>query len=281
MKEEDIKRLTALLDERTMKLMERESELADQMEELAAQKEELTAAVEELMSKNKELQDRNQELDQLLYRSSHDLRSPVTSMFGVLNLLKSAPIPPDFQVYCDHFEKMMKQMNAVVNTLDQLGKSTLEDILLEPLSVRSLIDECIQQLSHLPNFPHIQFTATHEGLDVIQSDQQLLHIMLQCLLSNAVIFREPKPGTVQIRTSASSRELSLEIIDDGEGISDSVAPHIFNMFYRGSEKSTGQGMGLYLVKKIVWRLRGDLTWSSAGGHTTFRILIPVAPAPAS
>ena len=92
MEPEEINKLTALLDDRTMKLMERESELADKFEELEAQKEELTAAVEELMHTNKELTERNLELDAILYRSSHDLKSPLTSVFGILHLLKSEQI---------------------------------------------------------------------------------------------------------------------------------------------------------------------------------------------
>ncbi len=281
MKEEDIKKLTALLDERTMKLMERESELADKFEELEAQKEELTAAVEELISKNKELTDRNQELDQILYRASHDLRTPVTSMFGVLNLLKADAIPESVKEYCNHFERMMYQMSSVVNTLDLLGKSTLDEVKIKSVAVGPLIEEEIQQLSYLQNFKLIDFRKFVTTADYVNTDELLFRILVRSLLSNAIIFREPREGFVEINASVMSGELQLSVTDDGEGISQSIAPKIFDMFYRGSERSVGQGMGLYLVSKIVWRLHGKLNWESKDGLTIFRISIPVALAQAS
>jgi Bacteriophytochrome (light-regulated signal transduction histidine kinase) len=113
--------------------------------------------VEELISKNKELTDRNQELDQILYRASHDLRTPVTSMFGILNLLKADSIPESVQEYCNHFERMMHQMNGVVNTLDLLGKSTLDEVKIKPLCVKTVIDEEIHHLRYLQNFKFIEF----------------------------------------------------------------------------------------------------------------------------
>jgi signal transduction histidine kinase len=278
---EEIKRLTALLDERTMKLMEREGELADQFEELEAQKEELTAAVEELINKNKELTDRNQELDQVLYRASHDLRSPVSSMFGVLNLLKAEEVPAHIQQYCIHFERMMHQMNGVVNTLDLLAQSTLDEIRINSLQVDRLIEEEIGSLSYLSNFRFIEFRKSMEGAERIQSDELLLRILVRSLLSNAIIFRKPQNGIVEIHVAVQGDEMKIEVKDDGEGISEEVAPKIFEMFYRGSEKSIGQGMGLYLVKKIVWRLRGRLNWQRANGVTVFTISIPVTLAPVS
>ena len=98
MEEEEIKTLTELLNERTMALMARETDLADRKEEIEAQQEEITAAVEEVQAKNKvlvatldQLQERNQELDEILYRFSHDLRSPVASILGILSLFKYQP----------------------------------------------------------------------------------------------------------------------------------------------------------------------------------------------
>jgi signal transduction histidine kinase len=272
----DIKKLTALLDERTMKLMERESELADQFEELEAQKEELTAAVEKLIDKNKELLERNQELDQILYRASHDLKSPITSMFGVLNLLKSESIPEGFQDYYNHFELMMHQMNGVVNTLDLLGKSTLDEIKIKVVNLKELVERETNQLKYLSNFKWIDFEISFDGPLEIKTDELLVSILLRSLLSNAIVFREPKKGFIKVIMISTIDELQIEVENDGEGISELIAPKIFEMFYRGSERSIGQGMGLYLVKKIVGRLQGQVAWESTSSSTTFKVLIPLA-----
>lgn len=281
MDEEEIKNLTALLEERTMKLMERESELADKFEELESQKEELTAAVEELIHKNTDLNERNQELDQLLYRASHDLRSPITSMFGILHLLKSDAIPESIKDYCQHFERMMHQMNGVVNSLSLLGQSTKESIEVNEVDIRLIVEEEISQLKSLPNASRVEFRKYFSGNEKVHTDEVLLRVLLKCLLSNAIIFREKAVGYVEIRVAITSSELNLEVMDDGEAISDQVAERMFDMFYRGSEKSIGQGMGLYIVKKIVLRLRGSVNWETRKDMKAFIVSIPLVPVLAS
>lgn len=281
MEGEEIKNLTTLLEERTMKLMERESELADKFEELESQKEELTAAVEELIHKNTDLNERNQELDQLLYRASHDLRSPITSMFGVLNLLKSDSIPESIKDYCQHFERMMHQMNGVVNSLSLLGQSTKESIEPSEVDIRNIVEEEINQLLSLPNASTIEFRKYFSGNEKVHTDEVLLRVLLKCLLSNAIIFREKKAGYVAVRIVITDSELSLEVMDDGEAISAQVAEKMFDMFYRGSERSIGQGMGLYIVKKIVSRLHGSVNWETRRDMKAFMVSIPLVPVRAS
>ena len=281
LEEADIKRLTALLDERTMKLMERESELADQFEELTSQKEELTAAVEQVISKNVELTERNHELDQILYRASHDLRSPITSMLGILNLIKSESVSDGLMEYYLHMKQMILQLEGVVNTLNLLGRSTQEEIKITPINLHSLIEDEISHLTSLPNFKWIDFRKSITVKNVIQTDEQLLRIAIKSLLANAITFRLAEQGWIEINVVAEDNRLHLQVKDNGEGIDASIAPKIFDMFYRGSEKSIGQGMGLYLVKKIVNRLHGEIEWESTSGVTQFRISIPVSPSPAS
>lgn len=281
MNEEEIKRLNELLNERTMKLMERESELADRFEELEAQKEELTAAVEELIEKNKMLAERNQELDQILYRASHDLGSPVASMVGVLNLLQLESVPPNFKTYCDHFEKSITQMQAVVKTLILLGQATSESVSPGDCDVHHMVEDEINQLSYLGNFNQVEFKKSFSGNAHVYADESLLRIILKCVLANAVIFRNPGKGHVWVEVDVKPDQLNLRIADDGEGITAEKGNRIFDMFYRGSEKSVGLGMGLYMVRKIVDRLRGSLMWQSGDGQTVFTISIPLTPAPVS
>lgn len=277
MKEEEVKNLIELLNERTMKLMERESELADNLEEIEAQKEELTAAVEELIGKNKELVERNQELDQILYRASHDLRSPISSMVGVLNLIKTEQIPSALKDYCYHFEMRINQMEGVVNTLNLLGQSAQEEIKITKIEIKELVENEIKLLHYLPNFKFIQFEIIHLGSSAVETDSVLLGILVKSLLTNAIIFREATPGSVWVNTNVQDDQLIIKIIDDGEGISPTIAPRIFEMFYRGSEKSIGQGMGLYLVKKILSRLKGKVKWQCENNLTTFEVSIPIIP----
>ena len=269
------------MNERTMKLMERESELADRFEELEAQKEELTAAVEELIDKNKLLAERNRELDQILYRASHDLGSPVASMVGVLSLLQLETVPENFKPYCEHFEKAIHQMQAVVKTLILLGQATSESFNPSVFQIQDIVEEEINQLNYLGNFSQLEFKKSFTGEGRLYADESQLRIILKCVLANAVIFRNTGKGFVYVDVEVHPDQLNLRITDDGEGISAETGKKIFDMFYRGSEKSVGMGMGLYMVRKIVDRLRGSLMWQSGNGQTVFTISIPVTAAPVS
>ena len=124
LEEEELNHLIKMLEERNARLEEREHDLADKTEELLAQKEELTAAIEELMAKNQslsltmsQLQDRNFELDQILYRTSHDLRSPQSSIKGVLNVLKTEAQTATAKDCCLHIENKTEQMDNLLRSV--------------------------------------------------------------------------------------------------------------------------------------------------------------------
>lgn len=284
---EDIKRLSALLDERTMALMERESDLADRMEEIEAQQEELTAAVEEVESKNRmlesaleELKERNQELDQILYRASHDLRSPVTSIVGILNLLESEELN-SFQKKCfEHIREQSSQMDELLKSLSTLSKAISNDIHYSRVHADLAIRSCVNDLRYLPNFDRVVIRTKVEGATEVITDKLLICIVLKNLLSNSLTFRDAnREGLVQIHLTGYNDYFEIEVIDDGEGISDSVKEKIFDMFYRGSERSTGSGLGLYIVKKIVDQLSGHIQFTCNGGVTRFKVVLPQATLP--
>ncbi len=282
MEEDKIKSLTALLDDRTMTLMERESDLADRLEEIDAQKEELSAAIEELEEKNKtlvatltQLKERNQELDQILYRFSHDLRSPVSSILGVLGVLKYESLNENQQTCFDHIREKSVQMDDLLKSLSTLAKTINNDIHFSEFRMDELIKNCISDGSLNSNFPDVEIGFQFSGDTEVCSDRLLVCLLIKNVLINSLTFREPFiPGVVTIRLAVTGNFFEIEIEDDGEGISDQIKENIFKMFYRGSERSKGSGLGLYIVYKIVEQLKGEINFSSEKGSTIFKIKLP-------
>jgi signal transduction histidine kinase len=279
---EDIKRLSALLDERTMALMERESDLADRIEEIEAQKEELTAAVEELHSKNKilesaleELKERNQELDQILYRASHDLRSPITSIVGILNLLDHEPLSVIQKQCFEHIRDRSSQMDELLKSLSTLSKTISNDIHFSKVNLDVAIRSCLNDLRFLLDFSSVVIRSETKGQHDVNTDKLLVCIIIKNLVANSITFRDPsKDGMIFIRSTGFDSYFKIEITDDGEGISASIKDRVFDMFYRGSERSTGSGLGLYIVRKIVDQLKGHIQFSSGDGLTRFKVVLP-------
>lgn len=282
MEHDEIKRLSELLDQRTMALMERESDLADRMEEIEAQKEELTAAVEELERQNEklevaleELKERNRELDQILYRASHDLRSPITSIVGILNLLEYEPLTPILEGYFRHIRDKSVQMDELLKSLSILAKTISNDVHFSVVNLDQLVRTCIGDLKFSTNFSTVVIRTETDPQQEVVTDRLLVSIVVKNLLSNALTFRDPgQEGSVVIRAAISPGGFHIEVEDDGEGIADSVRNHVFDMFYRGSERSTGSGLGLYIVKKVMNHLKGSIDFSSSAGITTFKATFP-------
>ncbi len=279
MEEKEIATLIELLNERTLALMARESDLADRAEEIAAQQEEITAAIEEVQSKNKvlvetldQLKERNHELDEILYRFSHDLRSPVTSILGILYLLKYENLPLSLQDYFWHIQAKSIQMEELLNSVSVLSKTIKSDIQFSDFLIENQISLCIKEYHTLPNFSKVEIKTSHIGKPQIHFDRFLTSIIVKNLLSNALLYRDASiHGIVTINTRLNDTFFEIEITDDGEGISDQVKGHIFKMFYRGSEKSTGSGLGLYVVKKIVEQLNGSIDFITNQFVTTFTV----------
>jgi signal transduction histidine kinase len=255
--------------------MERESELADRMEEIESQKEELTAAIEELVSKNRELTERNAELDQVLYRTSHDLKTPTTSLIGILQLLDREKIPAELSSYINHIKSLSGLMGRVLDALNMMRKASLDEIVVGDVNLRSVTSTSISALSSLPKFEWVEIKTFFSGDPVIRSDSGMISILITALVSNAITFRSAVKGNVIIRWERSEKEIQLQVEDDGEGVNKKNAAKIFDMFYRGSPNSIGTGMGLYSVKRIVDRLKGKIEWSSQPGLTIFKLIIPI------
>ncbi len=275
--------LISILQQRNQKLLDRENELAEKQEELQSQKEELTAAIEELVIKNnrltealQQLQTRNQELDQLLYRTSHDLKTPVSSLEGLLHLMKSETLSESQITLLQYMDQKISQMNDVLKSLAMLAEVSFEKIVLQQVNLRQLATQVINDLSYLPNFSSVKIEFNYNGLEEVRNDEQVLYNVLKCLVSNAIIFRDPlELGWVGINFSNSGKFFLIEVLDDGEGISPTISNDIFKMFFRGSEKSHGAGLGLYIVKSVVKRMNGEVRWTSKEGKTTFQVALPI------
>ncbi|RAW02604.1 sensor histidine kinase [Pseudochryseolinea flava] len=285
---EEIAALLAQLNDETTKLRDREQQLDDQAEELSSQKEELTAAIEELMSKNAslertlvQLRDRSFELDQILYRTSHDLRSPLSSIKGILSLLQLEPQSDIIRSYARHIEDKAVQMDNLLRSLASFSKSVLEEPRLETIDLNKIIWQVVGEFRHLPGW-HLVDVTVELGEPKVYTDPALVVIIFQSLFSNAFVFRDPsKKGTLVIRTQQQNGKWTLDVIDDGDGIDPSISQHIFGMFYRGSERSMGNGLGLYVCRKAVEQLKGSISFRLEPAGTHFTVTLPLQTNPAN
>lgn len=277
--QEEFEKLLVLLNEKEVMLKERELALDEQQEEFLAQKEELNAAVEAVIEKNaylttalQELKQRNEELDQILYRASHDLKTPVSSIQGLLGVLDLTPITNEQQLIVSHLRGKAKQMESLLLSLSRLAAAFYQKVVYEQVSMREIVSDA---WTNVKDKSRSTFRVQCDDLS-FSTDKALLSILLTCILENAATFsKRDVKNEIVVSASMTESGLTLEISDCGEEIPKELEQKIFEMFYRGSVLSSGPGLGLYISQRIVERLNGTLRLENQQSKKTFCVTLPV------
>ncbi len=233
-------------------------------------------AEEMLRQTLEELKTSNYELDQFVYKASHDLRSPLTSILGLLNIAEI-----DNQNALSYVEKIrgrIHKLDEFVQSIINYSQTSNLETKYEPLRIEYLIHKNIADLDFLPYASEIKFKIKSNQKGVIYTDNLRLNVILRNLLSNAIKFidRNKKTSIILVETALrEDKKFVLTITDNGLGIDKQYQERIFDMFYRGNENSDGNGLGLYIVRQAVEKLGGELKFASQlGKGSTFMIILP-------
>lgn len=260
-----------------------EDKLTALNEELRKQNLALASREEELNVALRELSDRNFELDQLVYKTSHDLRSPLTSILGLVNIAKIDEDREHQAEYLGRIEKSILKLDEFVRSMLNYAKASRTEVKMEPFEFKALIENCINDLEYLESFKRVKTTLTIEGESKsFTSDPLRLKIIFSNIISNAYKYVNPdaKSSYLKIKAVFKPEELIITFKDNGIGIHKSQIKKVFDMFYRATEKSEGSGLGMYIVKQSINKLGGEITvQSKVNTGTTFKIVLPVIQEP--
>lgn len=233
----------------------------------------------ELHKKNEELRKTNAELNRFVYSVSHDLRAPLMSILGLINLAKVDESDEGRIQYFELMEKSVDKMDNYIQTTLEYYRNFRSEVKAESLNVKKLIEEQIETLQSTN--PNVTFNFSFEGEPEFLTDQMRLTICCANLISNAVKYGDKGDGkyTVDLDAKNTGSGFTLKVSDYGVGIAKSEQPYIFDMFYR-SPKATHKkstGLGLYLVKEAVSRIGGSIDVSSTPGEkTSFTLRLPIS-----
>lgn len=236
-------------------------------------------AEDALLYQNQELTKVNAELDRFVYSVSHNIRAPLMSVLGLLNLARHDLKTKNIEQYGNYFSMMEGSINRLDDTLKEIidySRNSRTEIRRELLDLRELVEEVFQNLIYVPGAEFIEKKIMLEGSPLIYSDRLRLSVMLNNLLSNAIKYRDKEKSnnyiTVRIQTE---HNLYITISDNGIGIRPEYVMRIFDMFFRATEKSDGSGLGLYIVKETIEKMEGTIAVHS--DHTigtTFSMTLP-------
>jgi signal transduction histidine kinase len=232
----------------------------------------------EIALSNEELRKSNMELDKFVYSVSHDLRAPLSSVLGIIELAEEETSD---KVMLDQLSIMKNSINKLDNfVLDILNYSRNSRLEVKKTKVlfKEMLDDIALNLKYMnrANTPiDIQIVINESG--TFESDQSRLNIVLNNLISNAIRYSNSKSANpfVRITVDANEERAKVKVKDNGIGIRKDLQEKVFNMFYRVSENSEGSGLGLYIVKEAVEKLNGQISLESELGHgSEFTLVIP-------
>ena len=226
--------------------------------------------------KSAELQKSNENLDNLVYSISHDIRSPLANIKGLADLGRRDTADSTLKTYfhrIDQSAEKLQHFTRMVTQFFMVDKAELKPVVLK---LKPYIDDLFrlnygQLLSAKDSFRnHIP-----EDLQVF-TDETRLTLILMNLMDNSIKYQSANRDLVlAISASSDDRGVSVIVEDNGEGIDQALLPVIFQMFTRVTRKSTGVGLGLYIVSQCVNTLKGNISVDSEKGKfTKFILFIP-------
>jgi len=223
-----------------------------------------------------ELKVRNGELDNFVYKVSHDLRAPLSSILGLVNLAKLPGNTDNPMDYIDIIGSKVEHLDHFIGDVLSHSKNLKMEISIAKVDFNRIIQQTFSDLNYLDGTKEIIRSIKIEGIE-FYSDPWRISEILRNLISNAIKYRRLENVLSEINVKITIDNLRAEIIfsDNGIGISESNLSKIFEMFYRATEQSDGSGIGLYIVKNAVEKLGGQIYVASRVGQgTRFNIILP-------
>ncbi|MFA0960480.1 sensor histidine kinase [Roseivirga sp. BDSF3-8] len=239
----------------------------------------------EVQSRTMELDQSNRELREIFYRTSHDFRSPITSIRGLMNIARyEATDCPGLLAIFDECDVNTQRMDNMLGKLSKLSdlNDEAKNHPLQQYSLTEVVDTVNTRFSEKIKTAGIDWQQQVAD-DILTTcmPQSTLVSLISYLVENAIMFRDMTLETPSIRIQAEVQHhtMTFTVADNGTGIPEDMRERIFEMYYRGSEQSKGHGLGLYVVRKLLNACGGEV--SLEGGTrkgATFRISLPVRAA---
>ncbi|MFT2091204.1 PAS domain-containing sensor histidine kinase [Paraglaciecola sp. 2405UD69-4] len=219
----------------------------------------------------------NAELEEFSYRTSHDLRSPLVSSIRLLDMLKEAVQNGETTnalVNIEYIQKSLQQLEELVKDILTLTLSKNEKETSVAVNIESIINDAITKLKHMENFERISLEVDVQCSEDVFTKKNRLILIIENLLSNAVKYQDltKKLSFIKVSFYTQGSHFVLTVIDNGLGIAKEYQEQLFQMFKRFHPKTSfGSGLGLYMVKKSVDVIGGEIEFNHINNCTVFKV----------
>ena len=231
----------------------------------------------EIKQKNEQLQKANDELNKFVYSVSHDLRSPLMSILGIVQLAKSTQDKKLSEDYIQIIETCVNKLDSFIKNIIDYYRNSRSEALIENINFNWLINDVIDTLKNQDTT--ITFESEIKQTTEFTGDLFRLRVILNNLISNAIKYQNPEAEQHLIKLNAIVQDhiARITISDNGVGILQEHIENIFKLFFRtqNTQHQQGSGIGLYIVKEAVEKMGGAIEVSSTPLiGTSFEVIIP-------
>ncbi|MFN8333715.1 MAG: HAMP domain-containing sensor histidine kinase [Cyclobacteriaceae bacterium] len=248
------------------------SKTEDQMREIKLKS-------KQLKQRNKQLRKLNKEQDHFLYSTAHDLRSPLTSLAGLVNLMRIENKAPEMSHYFDKMEKSISRQEDFIEQIASFSKNKILKIKPEPLDLEKIFNETFEHHLYMAGAARIKREVIVDNPQKVSiySDYNRMLVLFNNLISNGIRYADPEKSVSFIKAHITvwRNEIILKFSDNGIGISQQHLDKIFDMFYRAHDDSKGTGLGLFILQETVRKMNGSVQVESTSGvGTVFTLTLP-------
>jgi len=267
----ELKNLNQIITEQKTQIEAQAQELKEANLVISATNTNLTAVVKE---KSDELQNVHHELDTFLYHTSHDLRQPLVNFIGVVELAKISIKDEDSLYLFDLVGQIAKKMDNMLQKMQAINDIYANAVPNSLVDLDVLLDEVKKHFDK--SLENIDYQVFNNLCSPVFTNYYLLSTILKNLIENSICYKSPNAPFIYIDITKVDNSLIIDVKDNGEGIPDILHSKIFDMYFRGSENSKGNGLGLYIVKKAVEQLKGTIeVQSQISRGSSFKVTIPL------
>jgi signal transduction histidine kinase len=210
---------------------------------------------------NKELRKTNAELDSFVYSVSHDLRAPITSVLGLLNLARDEKNRATLQKYLDMISKSVIQQDLFIKDILNLSRNSRLTVNRSEIQFEEIVNEIFEQLRYI-NHLKVKRSLEVDQQKPFYSDESRIKVILNNLISNAIRYHNGRQPQVDISVKIKPKYAHISVKDNGVGIEKEHLNKVFKMFYRATDTNHGSGLGLYIVKETLDKLQGNIKLKS-------------------
>lgn len=226
--------------------------------------------------KEKKLISSNKQLDQVIYKTTHDLRAPLLSAMGLVDLAVKAPADQKDE-HLALIRKSLHKLNGFIEEMNHFFRTEKMAVQREQISLGDLIREELEDHKNLYRPERMSIETVVDEKEIFFSDRVRVKTIITNLVTNAIKYADvtKEKSVVRISVTTDRNQCELIVEDNGIGIEEQYQHKVFDLFFRATTQSHGTGLGLFILKDTVERLGGTIEMKSRPGNgTTFKIHIP-------